>query len=75
MEVTAWAMSIACAVIMAATLPNPPFLLLYPMFITQCAVFAWAAWTRRSFGMLANYGLLITIDTIALARLVMLQFA
>ena len=69
MEVVAWVMSIACSVIMMLTVPNPPFLLLYPMFITQCAIFGWAAWTRNSFGMLANYALLVTIDSIALMRL------
>jgi hypothetical protein len=70
LEVLAWFASIACAVIMMLTVPNPPFLLLYPLFIAQCAVFAWAAWTRKSFGMLANYMLLVSIDLVALARLV-----
>lgn len=69
LEIMAWAMSIGCSITMAFTVPNPPFLILYPLFITQCAIFAWAAWTRRSSGMLANYGLLVAIDTIALARL------
>jgi hypothetical protein len=69
LEIAAWFMSIGCAVTMALTVPNPPFLILYPLFITQCAIFGWAAWTRRSTGMLANYGLLVTIDSIALARL------
>jgi hypothetical protein len=58
--------------IMAFTLPHPPFLLLYPMFIMQCCIFAWSAWTRRSLGMLGNYILLITIDIAALIRLVTL---
>jgi hypothetical protein len=72
LEVTAWITSIACSVIMALTLPHPPFLLLYPMFIAQCGVFAWAAWSRKSFGMLGNYVLLLSIDTAALIRLVTL---
>ena len=72
LEVTAWITSIACSVIMALTLPHPPFLLLYPMFICQCAIFAWAAWSRKSFGMLGNYILLLSIDTAALIRLVTL---
>jgi hypothetical protein len=72
LEVTAWITSIACSVIMALTLPHPPFLLLYPMFIAQCGVFAWAAWSRKSFGMLGNYILLLSIDTAALIRLVTL---
>lgn len=69
LEILAWFMSIGCSVTMALTVPNPPFLILYPIFILQCAIFGWAAWTRRSTGMLANYGLLVTIDTIALIRL------
>jgi hypothetical protein len=70
LEITAWVLSIACAIWMGMTLPNPPFLILYPLFITQCTIFAWAAWTRRSTGMVANYMLLVTIDVIALARLI-----
>lgn len=54
---------------MMLTVPTPPFLILYPLFITQCAIFGWAAWSRQSFGMLANYLLLVTIDSIALARM------
>jgi hypothetical protein len=69
LEIAAWFMSIGCAITMALTVPNPPFLILYPIFIAQCAIFGWAAWTRRSTGMLANYSLLVTIDSIALIRL------
>jgi hypothetical protein len=70
LEITAWLLSIGCAVTMALTLPHPPFLILYPLFIVQCTIFAWAAWTRRSTGMLANYLLLVSIDTVGLARLI-----
>ena len=69
-EVAAWIISIGCSVTMAITVPDPPFLILYPIWITGCAMYAWAAWTRRSFGMLANYMLLVTIDTIGLIRMV-----
>jgi hypothetical protein len=57
---------------MALTLPHPPFLILYPLFITQCAIFGWAAWTRRSTGMVANYMLLVAIDVTGLIRLLTL---
>ena len=70
LEITAWFMSIGCAVWMGLTLPNPPFLILYPLFIAQCGIFAWAAWTRKSTGMVANYLLLVTIDIVAIARLI-----
>ena len=69
-ECLAWAISIGCSITMALTVPNPPLLLLYPIWITGCALYAWAAWTRKSFGMLANYILLTTIDTIGLIRMI-----
>jgi len=68
-ELCAWAISIGCSITMALTVPNPPLLVLYPIWITGCALYAWAAWTRRSFGMLANYLLLTTIDTVGLIRM------
>jgi len=69
LEVLAWAMSIGCALAMAITVPNPPLIWIYPFFIMGCVIYAWAAWTRRSFGMLANYLLLTTIDIVGLIRL------
>ena len=69
-ELLAWAVSIGCSITMAITVPNPPLLALYPVWITGCALYAWAAWTRKSFGMLANYILLTTIDTVGLLRMV-----
>ena len=69
LEVLAWAMSITCSFVMMLTVPNPPLHLLYPIWVTGCAIYAWAAWTRGSFGMLANYVLLTTLDGIALIRL------
>ena len=71
LEILAWFLSISCSFTMMLTVPNPPFLILYPLFITQCAIFAWAAWTRKSSGMLANYLLLVTIDSIALFRMIL----
>lgn len=69
LEILAWILSIGCSFTMMLTVPTPPFLILYPLFITQCAIFAWAAWTRKSLGMLANYLLLVSIDSIALFRM------
>lgn len=68
-ELLAWAISIGCSITMALTVPNPPLLVLYPIWIIGCALYAWAAWTRKSFGMLANYCLLTTIDTVGLVRM------
>lgn len=68
-ELLAWAISIGCSITMALTVPNPPLLILYPIWISGCAMYAWAAYTRKSFGMLANYMLLVTIDFIGLIRM------
>ena len=69
-EITAWVLSISCAVVMALTVPNPPLILLYPVFISQCIMYGWAAYSRKSFGMLSNYLLLVTIDCVGLFRMI-----
>ena len=70
-ELLAWAISIGCSITMASTVPHPPLVILYPIWIAGCSMYAWAAWTRKSFGMLANYILLTTIDSIGLARMLL----
>lgn len=73
LELLAWFMSIGCTIWMGYTLPNPPFIFLYPMFIVQCTIFGWAAWTRGSTGMVANYLLIVAIDIVAITRMVITQ--
>jgi len=68
-EVVAWILSISCSIIMALTVPNPPLIILYPIFISQCMMYGWAAYSRKSFGMFANYLLLVAIDSIGLFRM------
>lgn len=71
LELGAWAISIGCSITMALTVPNPPLLSLYPIWIIGCGIYSWAAWTRKSFGMLANYLLLVTIDSVGLIRMLL----
>lgn len=68
-ELVAWVISIGCSITMAVTVPNPPLLILYPIWIVGCSMYAWASYTRRSLGMLANYLLLVTIDSVGLIRM------
>jgi hypothetical protein len=70
LELLAWFMSIGCTIWMGYTLPNPPFIYLYPLFVVQCTIFGWAAWTRGSTGMVANYLLISTIDIVAYTRMI-----
>jgi len=69
-EFVAWIVSVVVAITMAMTLPNPPFYWIYPAFIVTCSLLAWAAWTRNSTGMMANYLLMICIDSVGLVRLI-----
>jgi hypothetical protein len=69
-ELLAWGISIGCSIVMALTVPNPPLLALYPIWIIGCGLYAWASFTRKSFGMLANYLLLVTIDSVGLIRMI-----
>jgi len=68
-ELLAWAISVGCSITMAVTVPSPPLIILYPIWISGCAMYAWSAFTRKSFGMLANYILLTSIDTVGLIRM------
>jgi hypothetical protein len=70
-EIVAWAVSIGCSITMAITVPNPPLLAMYPIWISGCAMYAWASYTRKSFGMLANYILLVSIDMVGLVRMIL----
>ena len=71
LELLAWIISIGCSLTMAITVPSPPLLVLYPVWITGCVIYSWCAYSRKSFGMLANYVLLTTIDTVGLIRMLM----
>jgi hypothetical protein len=67
-EVTAWACSVISAIMFAVTVPTIPVVPLYTIFITGCVCSAWACYTRKSFGLLANSVALIIIDGIGLIR-------
>lgn len=68
LEVTAWILSVGCALTMAITVPSPPLKYLYIPWVFSTAIYAGCAYSRRSFGMLANYILLAVIDGTALIR-------
>lgn len=70
-ELLAWAMSIGANIMFAMTVPNVPFVPYLCITVSGCAIYAWAAWTRKSFGMLANYLLLTTIDATGLLRIIL----
>lgn len=67
-EAFAWTCSVISAVIFAATVPTIPVVPLYSIFIAGCCASAWACWTRRSFGLMANSVFLVVIDGVGLIR-------
>ena len=67
-EVIAWIVSIGCAFTMMITAPNPPLKYLYIPWVTSTGIYAVCAFTRRSFGMFANYMLLFAFDSIAMCK-------
>jgi hypothetical protein len=71
LEILAWFGSVSCALGMTVFLPNPPLLPLYSIWVCSTMIYSWAAWTRGSFGMLGNYGLLLCIDTVGLIKLIL----
>ena len=72
-EVFAWACSVISSVIFAITVPDIPVVPLYGVFISGCVAAGWAAYSRRSFGLLANYLFLVTIDCAGLIKMLLLH--
>jgi len=62
LEVACWINNLLIAIIFNTTVPNLPFLLLYPMWIGGSLTLAWCCWSRGSVGMLATYMMLVTMD-------------
>ena len=70
LEILAWFMSVGANLMFMLTVPHVPFLWYLGLTVTSSAIFAWALWTRTSLGGFANYAFLVTVDTIALIRLI-----
>jgi hypothetical protein len=64
LESLCWVDSLVCAVIVNSTVPNLPFLLLYPLWIGGTLAYAWCAWSRGSVGMLATFLMIASMDCV-----------
>jgi len=62
LEVACWINNLLIAIIFNISVPNLPFLLLYPMWIGGALVLSWCSWSRGSFGMLATYMMFLAMD-------------
>lgn len=70
-ELFAWFCSVVSAIIFAITVPTIPVVPLYTIFISGCCASAYACWTRRSFGLLANSIFLVVIDGSGLIKMLL----
>jgi hypothetical protein len=68
-EVLCWINSMICAVIVNTTVPNLPFALLYPLWISGTLAYAWCAYSRGSFGMLTTFLMIASMDCIGFAKI------
>jgi hypothetical protein len=71
LEMFAWFVGFCCCVTMALTVPNPPLIKIYPLWILCCVIYAWSAWTRNSLGIMVNSILVATVDLFGLTRLLL----
>jgi hypothetical protein len=71
LEILAWFMSVGANIMFMWTVPDVPFYLYLTLTVASSAIFAWALWTRGSLGGLANYAFIVTVDTVALIKLLL----
>ena len=60
--VLCWLDSMICAIIVNTTVPDLPFTLLYPLWISGTLAYAWCAYSRGSFGMLTTFIMIASMD-------------
>lgn len=68
-----WFVSVLVAIIFAVTVPNPPLIILYPIWISGLFIVILCAKSRGSFGLLMGASSMAFIDTIGYIRLLMLS--
>ena len=70
-ECLCWLDSMACAVIINTTVPNLPFTILYPLWISGTLAYAWCAYSRQSFGMLTTFMMIATMDVMGYIKVIL----
>ena len=70
-EILGWAMSVGANIMFMLTVPAVPFVWFLSLTVASSSIFAWALWTRNSLGGLANYAFLVTVDIVALIKVLL----
>ena len=69
-EIIIWVLFVFSALVVALTVPNPPMLHLYPLWILGCILSIWTSHNRKSFGAIFTYVILLGIDVTGLIRII-----
>ena len=71
LEVFNWLLNIVVVVIFAVTVPDVPFLVVYPLFFGCLAISIFSAWSRGSFGLLMTSSTIFIIDLFGYFKLLL----
>jgi hypothetical protein len=74
LELYGWAISTVSSLVFAFTVPHPPFMFLYPAWLSALFALTYCAFTRGSVGMVALNVSMIIIDLIGFGRLLAMRF-
>ena len=72
-EIFNWFLNIVVVTIFAITVPDVPFLLVYPMFFACLSMSIYSAISRGSFGILMTSSTILLIDLFGYYKILLLQ--
>jgi hypothetical protein len=70
-EALAWSGTLVNTIVITWTVPNVPWLMCYPIWITSCLAYAWAQWTRKSSIGVSSCLAFAALDGIGLIKLLL----
>ena len=73
-EIYNWSVSAIGSLIFAITVPNPPFMVLYPLWLSGIFLMIFCVYSRGSVGLVALYTTLFLIDGTGYLKLILQSF-
>jgi hypothetical protein len=72
LEIVNWLLNIVVVVTFAATVPNVPYLIVYPLFFGCLIISIYSAYSRGSFGLFMTSLTIFLIDLVGYYKVLML---
>ena len=72
LEIVNWFLNLVIVILFAITVPDVPYLFVYPMFLVCLTTSMYAAWSRGSFGLLLTSITIFIVDMIAYIKLLLM---